>query len=114
MVLKNGEIIFIAARRLFDKDLRRLFVGEVLESSETIARVRGYAFVFEDLNNDFVKRDEVRTRIISLTDAVNIINVLPSNAVLEDIRYQVEKGNQRIITDGITFKLNISEFSSRV
>jgi hypothetical protein len=40
MTLKNGEKVFIIARQLFEKDLRRHFVGEVIESSETTVRLR--------------------------------------------------------------------------
>ena len=113
MILKNGEKVFIISRRIFEKDLRRHFVGEVLESNEAVARVRGYAFVYDDINSDFVRREELRTRIIPLTDAGYIINLLPSEAVLEEISYQTDERNQRTITDGKTFQLNISEFSAR-
>ena len=113
MILKNGEKVFIISRRIFEKDLRRHFVGEVLESNEAVARVRGYAFVYDDINSDFVRREELRTRIIPLTDAGYIINLLPSEVVLEEISYQTDERNQRTITDGKTFQLNISEFSAR-
>jgi len=113
MVLNPGENVFIISRRLFEKDLRRHFVGEVQESTDTVVRIRGYAFVYDDNSQDFVKRDELRTRIISLTDARCIINLLPGDANLEDIRYQIDDRNQRIITDGKTFQLNVSEFSAR-
>jgi len=114
MALENGEKVFIITRRFFQQDLRRHFVGEVLESTETVARVRGYAFVYDDTNGNFEKRDDVRTRIFSLTDAGYTIMLLPSGAILEDVRYQVDEGNRRMITDGKTFKMNITEFSARM
>jgi hypothetical protein len=88
-------------------------VGEVQESTDTVVRLRGYAFVYDDNSQDFVKRDELRTRIISLTDARCIINLLPVDANLDDIHHQIDDRNQRIITDGKTFQLNVSEFSAR-
>lgn len=114
MVIKNGEIVFIIARRLFEKDLRRHFVGEVVESTDTVVRVRGYAFVYDEFSNTFVRREEVRRRVFSLTDAGYIVNLLPADAVLEDIRYLADRDNQRFITDGKTFKMNVSEFSARM
>ena len=114
MMLKNGEKLFIIARRLFEKDLRRHFVGEVLESTDTTALVRGYAFVYDDASGDFLRREEARTRIFSLTDAVYVINLLPGETVLEDISYQKNAKNQRIITYGNTFQMNVSEFSARM
>jgi len=113
MILKNGEKVFIIARRLFEKDLRRHFVGQVLESSDMTVRVSGYSFVYDDVNGDFMRREEVRTRIFSLTDAGYVINLLPGEAVLEDISYQTDDKNQRMITDGKTFQMNVSEFSTR-
>ena len=114
MVLEYGEKLFIVTRRLFLQDLRRHFVGEVQVSTDMVARVKGFAFVYDDTNATFKKRDETRTRIFSLTDAGYIINVLPKEAILEDISYQVDEKNQRYITDGKTFKLNVSEFTSRM
>lgn len=114
MTLNTGEKVFIIARRLFEKDLRRHFVGEVLESTDSAARVRGYAFIFDANSGDFVRRDEIRTRIFSLTDAGYIINLLPGEAVIEEISYQTTNNNQRILTDGKTFQMNVSEFSARM
>jgi len=113
MTLKIGEKVFIITLRLIEKDLRRHIVGEVLESTDMTARVRGYAFVYDDASGDFMRREEVRTRIFSLTDAVYIINLLPGETVLEDISYQADDKNQRMITDGKTFQMNVSEFSAR-
>lgn len=114
MVLEKGEKVFIITRRLFLQDLRRHFVGEVLETTETAARVKGYVFVYNADNNNFVRRDEIRTRIFSLTDAGFIINILPRQAILDKIRYQVDEKNQGVITDEKTFILNVSEFSARM
>ena len=112
MTLKIGEKVFIIARRLFEGDLRRHFVGEVLESADTTARVRGYAFVYDSVSGDFVRREELRTRVFSLTDAGYIINLLPEEVVLEEVSYQKNAKNQRIITDGKIFQMNVSEFSA--
>ncbi len=112
MVLEKGEQVFVVTRRLFLQDLRRHFVGEVLETTETVMRVRGYVYVYDDNHNDFVRRDEVRTRIFSLTDAGYIINIIPSEINLDDLGYELDKNYQRVITDGKTFKMNVSEFST--
>jgi len=112
MVLEIGEKLFIIARRLFDKDLHRHFVGEVVACNNSLARIRGYAFVYDDNSNNFVRRQELRTRIFSLTDAGYIINLLPEDADLEKIHYVTDQENHRMITDGKTFSVNVSEFSA--
>jgi hypothetical protein len=114
MTLKNGEKVFVIARRLFEKDLRRHFVGEVIESTETTVRLRGYIFVYDDASGDFLRREELRTRLFSLTDAVYIINLLPGEAVIEEVSYQTNDKNQRVLTDGKTTQMNVSEFSARI
>jgi hypothetical protein len=114
MVLENGEKIFIVTRRSFVEDLRRHFVGQVLGSTDMVVRAKGFVFVYDNTKGDFVRREDVRTRVFSLTDAGFIINILPNEASLEDIHYQVDENNQRIITDGKTFKMNASEFGAKM
>ena len=67
----------------------------------------------EKVYNDFVRRAELRTRIFSLIDAGIVINVIPEEVVLEEIQYGVDGKNHRIITDGKSFTMNVSEFGAR-
>jgi len=109
-MLSKGEKIFIITRRLFEKDIRRHFVGEVQEMSNTLVKVCGYMFVYDEGTNDFVRRDKCRTCLYPLLDSGILITFLPAEAILEDIRYAFDKQNRRIITDGKTFNLNVNEF----
>ncbi|HAY84137.1 MAG TPA: hypothetical protein DCY42_04195 [Chloroflexi bacterium] len=111
MILEKGEKVFIISRRLFEKDLRRHFIGEVEEATERVARVKGFAFVYDDNAVKFIKREDIRIRLFSLTDAANIINILPIETIVADISYQTNEKHQRIITDGKHFEMNVSEFS---
>jgi len=45
-----------------------------------------------------------------LIDAGLVINVLPEEVILEEIRYRRNEKNQCIITDEKSFKMNVSEF----
>ena len=111
-MLKKGEKIFVITRRLFDGDRIRQFVGEVLESSDTVMKVRGYVFVHDDFTNEIVRREDIRTRMISLVDAVNIILVIPKDIILENVRYEIDEMNQRLITDNASFSMNLNEFGA--
>ena len=111
MMLRTGEKIFIVTRRLFEEDLKRHFVGEVLDCSEFAVKAKGYIFGYDNMSGNFMKREEIRTRIDSLTDAGLIINVLPFDVNLAEISYHHDEKNQRILTDGKTFKMNVSEFA---
>lgn len=111
MGIAAGDKVHIITRRQFDSDLRRHFAGVVEDTSSGVARVRGYAFVFDEWAEEFKRRPEERVRIISLTDAGLIINVLPSNTEINELLYRVNEKGQRVITDGRNFSMDISEFS---
>ena len=110
MILSKGEKVFVITRRGFEKDLRRHFVGEILEVSAEAIKVRGYVFVFDEATNDFECYEGLRTSIFSLIDAGIVIVVLPEEIIIEEIRYSYDEKNRRILTDGKAFSLNVSEF----
>ena len=110
-MLEPGEKIHVITRRFFEGDIRRHFAGQVVTASETVARVQGYTFVFYPGPNEYIRRPETRERIIALSDAGNIINVLPENVRLEDLVYQKSGQNRLVVTDGKSYSLDINEFS---
>ena len=110
MVLDQGEKIHIIMRRNFESDLRRHFIGEVVIANDTLARVEGYTFVLDFSSGRYIRRPERRLRIIGLTDSGNIINVLPSNANIEEAQYTQSQDSKLVVSDGKTFSLDINEF----
>ena len=111
-MLEKAEKVFVITRRLFEEDRIRLFDGEVQASSDAAIRVRGHAFVHDDFTNEIVRREDIRTRIISLADAINIIMVIPKEVILENIQYQINNMNERVITDKDAFSMNLNEFGA--
>jgi hypothetical protein len=110
-LLKPGEKIHVITRRCFDGDLRRHFAGQVVAATESTARVQGYTFVFYPGPNEYVRRPDLRERIIALSDAGNIINVLPENVNLDELVYRPSEQNRLVVTDCKSFSLDINEFS---
>ena len=110
--LTAGEKVHIITRRLFDTDLRRHFVGVVEEATGGLARVKGYTFVFDDWADDFKRRPDERIRLFSFIDAGLIINILPAETEIGELRYKVNHEGQRIVTDGKGFSLDVSEFTA--
>ncbi len=110
-MLSNGEIVLVITRRLFEGDLRRHFVGKIQNVSGAIIRVQGYVFVFDDSSKEFVRREDQRIRIFSLIDAGIVVNVLPPDINVSEMHYAIDRDNQRILTDGKSFKMNVSEFT---
>ena len=110
MVLDQGEKIHIIVRRKFENDIRRHFIGEVIIANDTLARVEGYAFVFDNILGNYIRRSGKRIRMLGLIDSGYIINVLPSNANIEEAQYIRAEKNRLVVSDGKTFSLDINEF----
>jgi hypothetical protein len=110
-LLDEGEKIHVAARRDFEGDTRRHFVGTVTRVSHNAARADGYTFIFDNFKGQFSKRPEIRTRIISFVDANLIIRVLPPSVEISNVRYQLSSDRRLIMTDGGDFKMDIEEYN---
>ena len=109
-VINNGQKVHIITRRLFEGDLRRHFAGVVEEVSEPLIRVVGVVFVFDETKHAFVRRDEKRQRVFSLSDTGLIINLLPESVDIFNLEYRTNVQGQRVLTDGKSISLNFSEF----
>ncbi|MFC1780981.1 hypothetical protein ACFLZ8_01780 [Planctomycetota bacterium] len=110
MILEPGEKVHVIMRRHFETDLRRNFIGEVVAAAECVATVKGHAVVYNSVNNQYEIKPDTRVRIISLTDALNIINIIPRHAKIENTKYVLSADHRLIVTDGESFTLDINEF----
>lgn len=108
MILKKGEKIHVIHRRFFEKEARRHFVGLVDEYENGLARVTGYVFTVDRAKYSFVKRPELRTRVISLLSGDLLVNIIPEGVELEKVHYRQEDKAVRV-TDGSDWHLDISE-----
>ncbi len=111
-ILANGEKVHVLIRRDFEGDLRLRFVGEVVEATDTVVRIRGYAFVFDTAGNAFVRSAEHMERIISLVDSGNIIHIIPREVKLEELHF-VEQRDRNVLTDGKSFSMTTDAFGAR-
>ncbi len=108
-VIEVGDKLHIITRRLFESDVRRHFIGEVIGVSDELYEVQGYAFVFNPGTNEYRKRPDLRTRIFSPGKEGFIVNKIPREVAIESLEYRYI--NQRyVVTDGKDFSLDINEF----
>lgn len=56
MILKPGEKIHVVVRRAFAQDMRRHFIGEVMDATESVVRAEGHAYLYDTNTNLFVKK----------------------------------------------------------
>jgi len=88
----------------------RHFIGEVVATSRSVARLRDYAFGFDSTTNHFIRRPEIRTHILRFDNTL-LVNVIPPDVVLAYIAYTL-KGRTLVVTDNRDFSLEINEFGA--
>lgn len=111
-VVAIGDRLHIITRRLFSDDLRRHFVGEVLTVDGDLCEVRGFTFVYDTFKNDYVRYAGARVRVFGLGDAGQIVNKLPAELDVSQVRYRIVDG-RLIASDGKAFTLEINEFGTK-
>ena len=107
MIVRTGEKLMVVEKRLFDGDTRRLFLGQVEALEGGVARVTGTTWGWDPEEETYVCRDEIRTRIVSLTSGQALIYVLPPATNLRTMDVQRE-GQTLIARDGEGFKMNVA------
>jgi hypothetical protein len=110
MILKPGEKVHVIHRRNYEKDHHRHFIGVVESYDLGVARVTGHVYTVDSVKLSFVKRPEVRTRLVSVVSGDVLVNVIPSSVDLTKIIYKQERKAVRV-TDGSDWHLDLSEFS---
>lgn len=61
----------------------------------------------DSAQTQFVRREELRTRIVSLNEGV-IVNVLPAHVKINEITYTRRATGDIFVTDGTDWHLNIT------
>jgi hypothetical protein len=110
MILRSGEKVHVIHRRHYEKDSHRHFIGVVEDYESGVARVVGHVYTVDTTKFQYVRRPEVRTRIISIVSGDLLINVIPPTVDIEKITYKQEKKGVRV-TDGSGWHLDLSEFT---
>lgn len=109
IILIVGEKLHIMTRRNFATDHSRHFVGVVASTNGTLARLKGYTFVFNPDVATYQKIPEVRTRIFGLDDGQHIINVMPPHAIIDALHYSI-MDDRLVLSDGAKFSMDVNEF----
>lgn len=109
-VFKTGEKVHIVEKRLFVDDVRRHFVGEVISFSSNAIRVKGYVWIYLPKEGKYIRRPNVRERVLILGDRI-ILNILPQDIDVKLITYNCENSKRHLIVDNKKFVMDISEFA---
>jgi hypothetical protein len=110
MILSSGEKIFIAHRRLFEKDSIRFFVGTVDYYDAGVARATGHSYVRDNISGAMLEKAEERTKLFSVASGTLLFYVLPESVDFESLKFVDIDGRLSMI-DANGFGMNLSDSS---
>jgi hypothetical protein len=108
MILDIGEKVHIIDKRQYKEDVRHHFIGEVVRATDNSIRVFGYVWSCEAMKG-FYRKPEKRERVVTLYEGL-IINIIPPEVNLEEIKYVSSLQKGHFVTDGKKYVMDITEF----
>jgi hypothetical protein len=88
MILKEGDKLLVAHRRLFEGDECRFFVGRVDAYEDGVVKATGRTFVRVVTGGRVIEKPEERTKILSLSSGTLMVYQLPESVPLEALKFK--------------------------
>jgi hypothetical protein len=108
MILETGLPVLIFHRRLYEGDHMRHFLGVVEGYEAGVARVTGHTWVRDAYTGEFLRKNDARTKLISLSSGTLIAYQLPSTVDLDSVRIETS-GAEVCVVDDSDFRMDLSE-----
>jgi len=108
MILMPSAKILVCHRRLFNEDQPRFFVGTISACEDGLVKVTGFSWTRDPVQG-FVRKQDERTKVISLTSGALIVYELPSELLIEDLRIEQGAGHAVVLSDGRKFRMDLAE-----
>jgi hypothetical protein len=108
MLLKEGDKVLLAHRRLFAGDTIRYFVGRVDGYENGLIKVTGQSYVRDLVHGGVAEKSEIRTKILSLSSGTLIVYQLPDETQLDRLNFLAEEGHL-VLSDGDRLVMNLTE-----
>jgi hypothetical protein len=109
MILEPGDKVLVAHRRLFPEDQARFFSAEVASCEGALAELEGYAWVREPFMGQLVRKQDRRTKIVSLSSGTLFVYKLPREINMEALKSEPGIEGQVFLTDGGQFRMDLTE-----
>ena len=109
MILRSGDKILVAHRRLFSEDHPRYFTGEVEHYENGLAVVSGYTWLREPFRGELLRKPDRRTKVLSLTSGTLLFYKLDSETNLESLRMETGEQGECMLTDGGDLRMDLTE-----
>ena len=108
MFMSEDDVVLLAHRRMFQTDEPRYFLGQVMSSEGPLLKVGGYTFVRDVTSGAMVKKDERRTKVVSLASSGYIVYQLPQDVDVDRAYVRSCEGDT-VLVDGERELMNLSE-----
>lgn len=108
MLLQPADKVLVAHRRLFESDAQRHFVGEVIAYADGVVKVRGFTFVRNRMTGEYLRKEDTRTKFVSLTSPAYMVYELPRATAIDAIRFAVSE-EFVVLTDDAGLVMNMAE-----
>jgi hypothetical protein len=107
-MLANGAKLLVTHRRLFERDESRYFVGTVDAYETGVVKATGYSFVRDMGSGRVLRKDDRRTKLLSITSGAFLVYQLPDETDLDAVKFVSHEG-ELSLTDDKHFKMNMAE-----
>lgn len=107
MLLKPNDKVLLVHRRLFEADTSRYFIGTVEAYESGVVKVTGQTCIRTDVG--WVKKDQVRTKLISLVADGVMAYQFPSDVQMEALEFRDGGRGFVVLTDGQGFEFDMTE-----
>jgi hypothetical protein len=108
-MLKTGDALLVAHRRLFAEDQPRFFTGTVDREDDGIVMATGYSWVRDSFSGDFMRHAGVRTKVFSLVAGSLIVYRLPEACKVDSLEFTQTPEQGLMLRDGNGFQMDLSE-----
>lgn len=107
-MVKPGDKLLIAHRRLFEEDQPRFFVGRVVAYEHGVAKVAGHAWVRERVRAEFGRKSDERIKFVPLTSGSIMAYELPGTVDLARLVMRATRLGL-VLTDDAGFSMDLTD-----
>ena len=107
-MLKEGDKVLVAHRRLFHGDAAHYFAGRVDAYDARLVKVTGRSYVRDPYTGSLIEKTEPRTKVLAVASGTLIVYHLPAATALEALTFTWADG-RLTAADGRGFTMNLGE-----
>ena len=108
-MLKTGDNVLVAHRRLFPEDQPRFFTGTVNEQENGVVMATGHSWVRDSFSGEYMRSQSERTKVFSLVSGALIVYQLPIGCRVGEVEFAQMPDQSLVLRDGQGFEMDLSE-----